>query len=167
MKQPDRLRLALPLLFAAPQLLWSGRAQAQGNWPSSPIRMVVPFPPGGSSDILGRLMADKIGALLKANIFVENKPGGTTQIGTELVANANPDGNTLLLAAATSFTALPNLRKLTYSIDSFEIAGGVADYIGVMAVRKTLPIKTVKEFVDYAKQNPGKLSFGSAGEASA
>jgi len=167
MKQPDRLRLALPLLFAAPQLLWSGRAQAQGNWPSSPIRMVVPFPPGGSSDILGRLMAEKIGALLKANIFVENKPGGTTQIGTELVANANPDGNTLLLAAATSFTALPNLRKLTYSIDSFEIAGGVADYIGVMAVRKTLPIKTVKEFVDYAKQNPGKLSFGSAGEASA
>lgn len=167
MNKPDRLRLAIPLLMAAPQLLWATRAQAQDSWPSSAVRMVVPFPPGGSSDILGRLMAEKIGTLLKANIFVENKPGGTTQIGTELVANAQPDGNTLLLAAATSFTALPNLRKLNYSIDSFEIAGGVADYIGVMAVRKTLPIKTVKEFVDYAKQNPGKMSFGSAGEASA
>jgi len=117
--------------------------------------------------MLGRLVADKVGAILKANIFVENKPGGTTQIGTEQVANAAPDGNTLLLAAATSFTALPNLRKLNYSIDSFEIAGGVADYIAVMAVRKTLPIKTVREFIDYAKKNPGKLSFGSAGEASA
>lgn len=167
MTRPDRLRLAFPLLLAAPQLLWSTHAQAQNKWPNGAIRMVVPFPPGGSSDILGRLVADKVGAILQANIFVENKPGGTTQIGTEQVANAAPDGNTLLLAAATSFTALPNLRKLNYSIDSFEIAGGVADYIAVMAVRKTLPIKTVREFIDYAKKNPGKLSFGSAGEASA
>ena len=167
MTKPERLRLALPLLAVAPQLLWSARAHAQDTWPSAAIRMVVPFPPGGSSDILGRLMADKLGTLLKANIFVENKPGGTTQIGTEIVATAAPDGNTLLLAAATTFTALPNLRKLNFNIDSFEIAGGVADYIAVMAVRKTLPIKTVKEFVDYAKQHPGKLSFGSAGEASA
>lgn len=167
MKRPDRLRLAFPLLMAAPQLLLTTRAQAQNQWPSSAIRMVVPFPPGGSSDMLGRLMADKLGTLLGANIFVENKPGGTTQIGTELVANAQPDGNTLLLAAATSFTALPNLRKLNFSIDSFEVAGGVADYIAVMAVRKTLPIKTIKEFVDYAKQHPDNLSFGSAGEASA
>ena len=167
MNKPQRTRLVFPLVAALPQLLWTSGAQAQDKWPSSAIRMVVPFPPGGSSDILGRLMADKLGTLLKANIFVENKPGGTTQIGTELVANAQPDGNTLLLAAATSFTALPNLRKLNYSIDSFEIAGGVADYIAVMAVRKSLPIKSVKEFIDYAKQNPGKLSFGSAGEASA
>ena len=167
MTHPQRLRLALPLLMAAPHLLWPARAQAQDKWPSAPVRMVVPFPPGGSSDMLGRLIAEKVGALLKANIFVENKPGGTTQIGSEFVANAAPDGNTLLLASATSFTALPNLRKLNYGIDSFEIAGGVADYIAVMAVRKTLPVKTVREFIEHAKQNPGKLSFGSAGEASA
>ena len=167
MTHPQRLRLALPLLMTAPQLLWPARAQAQDKWPSAPVRMVVPFPPGGSSDMLGRLIAEKVGALLKANIFVENKPGGTTQIGSEFVANAAPDGNTLLLASATSFTALPNLRKLNYGIDSFEIAGGVADYIAVMAVRKTLPVKTVREFIEHAKQNPGKLSFGSAGEASA
>ena len=167
MTHPQRLRLALPLLIAAPHLLWPARAQAQDKWPSAPVRMVVPFPPGGSSDMLGRLIAEKVGALLKANIFVENKPGGTTQIGSEFVANAAPDGNTLLLASATSFTALPNLRKLNYGIDSFEIAGGVADYIAVTAVRKTLPVKTVREFIEHAKQNPGKLSFGSAGEASA
>ena len=167
MTHPQRLRLALPLLIAAPHLLRPARAQAQDKWPSAPVRMVVPFPPGGSSDMLGRLIAEKVGALLKANIFVENKPGGTTQIGSEFVANAAPDGNTLLLASATSFTALPNLRKLNYGIDSFEIAGGVADYIAVMAVRKTLPVKTVREFIEHAKQNPGKLSFGSAGEASA
>ena len=167
MTHPDRLRLSLPLLLAAPQLLWSVPARAQDKWPSGPIRMVVPFPPGGSSDMLGRLMADKLSALLKSNIFVENKPGGTTQIGTELVANAAPDGHTLLMASATGFTALPNLRKLNYGIDSFEIAGGVADYIAVMAVRKTLPVKTVREFIEHAKQNPGKLSFGSGGEASA
>ena len=167
MTHPQRLRLALPLLIAAPHLLWPARAQAQDKWPSAPVRMVVPFPPGGSSDMLGRLIAEKVGALLKANIFVENKPGGTTQIGSEFVANAAPDGNTLLLASATSFTALPNLRKQNYGIDSFEIAGGVADYIAVMAVRKTLPVKTVREFIEHAKQNPGKLSFGSAGEASA
>ena len=124
MTHPQRLRLALPLLIAAPHLLWPARAQAQDKWPSAPVRMVVPFPPGGSSDMLGRLIAEKVGALLKANIFVENKPGGTTQIGSEFVANAAPDGNTLLLASATSFTALPNLRKLNYGIDSFEIAGG-------------------------------------------
>jgi len=167
MNKPHRIRLALPLALIAPQLLYTSLARAQTDWPAAPIRMVVPFPPGGSSDALGRLIAEKVGALLKASIFVENKPGGTTQIGTESAANASPDGNTLLLASASSFTTLPNLRKLSFSIDSFEIAGGVADYVAVMAVRKTLPIKTVKEFVEYAKQNPGKLTFGSAGEASA
>jgi len=167
MEKPQRLRLALPLMLAAPQLLLAPQARAQQGWPSSPIRMVVPFPPGGSSDILGRLVAENLAKRLNANIFVDNKPGGTTQIGTDFVASAHPDGNTLLLGAASSFTTLPNLRKLNYGLDSFEIIGGVADYIAVMAVRKTLPIETVKQFVEYAKKNPGKLTFGSAGEASA
>ena len=142
-------------------------AFAQDAYPSRPIRMVVPFPPGGSSDILGRIIADRFSRALAASVVVENRPGGTTQIGTEAVANATADGHTLLLAAATSFTVLPHLRKLNFSLDSFEAIGGVADYMAVMAVRKTLPIRTVKEFLAYAKQNPKKLSFGSAGEASA
>lgn len=167
MKKPERLRLLAPLPFLFPSLLTSTRAAAQSNWPSGPIRLIVPFPPGGSSDILGRLIAEHVGKALGANIFVENKPGGTTQIGTEMAAQATPDGNTLLLGAATSFTMLPNLRKLNYNLDSFESAGGIADYVAVMAVRKTLPINSMKEFVAYAKEHPGQLSFGSAGEASA
>lgn len=167
MSKPQRLRLLAPLSLMFPSLLIGTPAVSQSQWPSGPVRLVVPFPPGGSSDILGRLIAEQIGKTLGVVFVVENKPGGTTQIGTESVANAPADGNTWLLAAATSFTQLPNLRKLSYSLDSFESAGGIADYIGVMAVRKTLPIKNMKEFVAYAKANPGKLSFGSAGEASA
>ncbi|MCJ0762573.1 Bug family tripartite tricarboxylate transporter substrate binding protein [Variovorax terrae] len=163
------LRLFTPLAALLSLLvgLCTAPAWAQDSWPARPIRMVVPFPPGGSSDILGRIVADRLGRMLNANVFVDNKPGGTTQIGTDFVANAAPDGYTLLLGAASSFTVLPNLRKLSYSMDSFEAVGGVADYIAVMAVRKTLPVKDMKEFVAYAKAHPKKLSFGSAGEASA
>lgn len=164
MKRPQRSRL---LALAAPALIFSALgARAETPWPSAAIRLVVAFPPGGSSDILGRLVADRLSKELHANIFVDNKPGATTQIGTEYVASTAPDGNTLLLAAASSFTVLPNLRKLNYSLQSFESAGGIADYIAVMAVRKNLPVKTLKEFVDYAKQSKDVLTFGSAGEAS-
>ncbi|WP_342130885.1 Bug family tripartite tricarboxylate transporter substrate binding protein [Hydrogenophaga sp. OTU3427] len=167
MNHPLRRRLLAALALATPLMAAMPTVHAQDGWPSRPIRMVVPFPPGGSSDILGRLMAEQMGKLLNANIFVDNKPGGTTQVGTDFVAAAAPDGYTLLLAAATSFTVLPNLRKLSYGMESFETAGGIADYLAVMAVKKSLPIKNVKQFVAYAKQRPGELSFGSAGEASA
>ncbi|QNN58223.1 tripartite tricarboxylate transporter substrate binding protein [Diaphorobacter ruginosibacter] len=164
MKQPQRSRL---LALAAPALILAPFAtRAESPWPASPIRLVVPFPPGGSSDILGRLIADRLSKDLHANIFVDNRPGATTQIGTEHVAGAAPDGNTLLLAAASSFTVLPNLRKLSYSLQSFESAGGIADYIAVMAARKTLPVTTLQQFVDHARQQSNPLSFGSAGEAS-
>lgn len=163
----QRSRLLAPLAVLLPAWAISPNAWAQEAWPTRPVRMVVPFPPGGSSDILGRLVADRLGRALEASFVVENKAGATTQIGTEHVAAAQPDGYTLLLGAASGFTVLPNLRKLGYSLDSFEAIGGVADYVAVMAVRKTLPVNSVREFVDHAKKNPGKLSFGSAGEASA
>ncbi|MBS0452162.1 MAG: tripartite tricarboxylate transporter substrate binding protein [Proteobacteria bacterium] len=163
----QRSRLLAPLALLLPALALPSISWADDAWPSRPIRMVVPFPPGGSSDLLGRLVADRLGRALNASFVVDNKAGGTTQIGTDLVANAPADGYTLLLGAASSFTVLPNLRKLNYSLDSFETIGGVADYVAVMAVRKSLQVNTVREFVDHAKKNPGKLSFGSAGEASA
>lgn len=142
-------------------------ARAQEAWPSRPVKVIIPFPPGGSSDIMGRLVADHIGKQLHANFVVENKAGGTTQIGTEFVAGAAPDGYTLEVAASLAFTILPAQRELRFTLDSFEVAGGVADYVAIFAVRKTLPVTNMKEFVDYAKKNPGKLNFGSAGELSA
>ena len=164
---PKPALLATAVSLLAGLLLAPAQAQTPDAWPSKPIRMVVPFPPGGSSDILGRIVANHLARVLNANIYVDNKAGGTTQVGTDFVANAPPDGYTLLLGAASSFTVLPNLRKLNYTLDSFEPIGGVADYVAVMAVRKTLPVKDMKQFIEYATQNPGKLSFGSAGEASA
>jgi tripartite-type tricarboxylate transporter receptor subunit TctC len=154
--------LLAPLLLALPHLAWADEA-----WPARPIRLIVPFPPGGSTDMLARLVADQLGRLLPATFVTDNRPGATTQVGTELAANAAPDGYTLLLGSASSFTFLPNLRKLSYSLDSFAYIGGIADYVAVMAVRNTLPVTTVREFIDYARQRPGQLSFGSAGEASA
>ena len=163
----NRRQMLVPLAALGPALLLRNAAWAQAGWPNSPIKLTVPFPPGGSSDALGRLVADQLGRELSTPFVVENKPGGTTQIGSELIANAAPDGNNLLLAAATTFTVLPNQRKLPFTLDSFDVAGGIAAYIAVMAVRKTLPIKNMREFVAYAKAHPGQLSFGSAGEASA
>lgn len=141
---------------------------AQGRWPERPIRFVVPFPPGGNSDALGRVLADRLKEVLKTQVVVENRPGGTTQVGTEAVARADPDGYTLLLAAATAFTVLPNLRKLSFDLSrSFELAGGVADYIAIATARKDLGVRSLAEFVALARRQPGKLSWGSAGQASA
>jgi len=143
-------------------------ARAQGRWPERAIRFVVPFPPGGNSDALARVLADRLRDVLHASVVIENKPGGTTQLGTEAVARAEPDGYTMLLAAATSFTVLPHLRKLPYDpVNGFEIAGGVADYVAIATARKELGVKTLPEFVALARKSPGKLTWGSAGPASA
>ena len=120
---PKVLSLLAPVLLAALAMPLS--ATAQTTWPDKPIRLVVPYPPGGTSDNLGRLVAERLGSYLGTPLIVDNKPGGTTQIGTELVARAAPDGNTVLLGAITAFTVLPHLRnKLPYDPkNSFEPLG--------------------------------------------
>ncbi len=143
-------------------------AFAQGAWPDHPLRLIVPYPAGGTSDNLGRLVAERLGAKLGVAVVVDNKPGGTTQIGTELAARAAPDGYTVLLGAVTAFTVLPHLRsKLPYDPQNgFEPLGGVAEYLSVLAVRKDLGARSFAELVALAKTQPGKLSYGSAGQAS-
>jgi len=158
-------RRAATLLLALPA---TRLAFAQDNWPSRPIKLVVPYPPGGNSDNLGRIDAERVAAQLNATIVVDNKPGGTTQLGTELVARAAPDGYTLLLGAVTAFTVLPHLRKkLPYDPKrSFEPLGAIADYVAVAAVRKDLGVATLADLIRVAKANPGKLTYGSAGLSS-
>lgn len=142
--------------------------RAQGSWPDRPIRMVVPFPPGGSSDSLGRVLAEGLREALGTTLVIENKPGGTTQIGTEQVFRADPDGYTILQGSATAFSVLPNMRKVPYDpVTGFEFAGGVADYIAIITARNELGVTTLQQLIDRARKAPGKLTFGSAGVASA
>lgn len=142
-------------------------ALAADNYPSREITFIVPYPPGGNSDNLARVYADRLRVKLGVPIVVENRPGGTTSLGTGLVARAKPDGYTLLLATSTAFTVLPFLREVPYDpVKSFDFVGSLAGYLPIMTVRNDLPVSNLKEFVELARKEPGTLTFGSAGVAS-
>jgi len=143
----------------------SGASFAPSNAPKS-IRIVVPFAPGGSNDIVGRSMAQQLTARLKRNVYIENKPGAGGSMGADLVAHAEPDGANLLLISST-FTMNASIMKLNYDpVQSFVPIAMMGLGPSVIAVSSTLPLNTIKEFVAYSKKNPGQIYFGSAGVAS-
>jgi tripartite-type tricarboxylate transporter receptor subunit TctC len=150
-------------LFAAACVLWAGFVHAQG-WPSKPVRFVVPFPPGGSTDLAARTLADKLTRALGAQFVVENRAGGGGAIGTTDVARAAPDGYTILFAA-DAITTLPLVVKnLQFDVQrDFTAVTQVTTQPLAVAVHASLPIKTPQELVAYAKANPGKLSFAHSG----
>ena len=156
------------LLTAIAAVLVAGAAWAQGDaYPERPIRFVIPYPPGGTSDSLGRLLAEKLRVALGQPLVAENKPGATSMLGAEAVAQAKPDGYTLLLGPSTAFSVLPHLRKVPYDpVANFEPIAMVASYFAVVTVRNDLPAKSFAELVALAKKQPGKLTYGSAGIAS-
>jgi tripartite-type tricarboxylate transporter receptor subunit TctC len=134
--------------------------------PSKPIRIIVPFAPGGSNDIVGREVAQRLSARLKRSVIVENRPGAGGVIGSGEVARAEPDGATLLLISST-FTMNASIMKLNYDpVKSFAPVAMLGMGPSVIAVSAGLPVGSVKELVDYSKKNPGKVYFGSAGVAS-
>lgn len=155
-------------------LAWAGSFAAapaahSQAYPLKPIRMVVPSPPGGGSDILGRLVAQKAGEALGQPVLIENRAGADGIIGTEYVARAAADGYTLLIGNATANVANLFLHKsLPYDPvkDFAPITGGV-EAITCIAVNPSLPINSVKDLVEYAKRNPGKLTYGSSGAGGA
>jgi tripartite-type tricarboxylate transporter receptor subunit TctC len=142
-------------------------AVAEAAYPSRDIRLIVPYPAGGTTDLLGRLIADRIKTGLNAVVVVENKPGAGTTLGAGLVARAEPDGYTLLLATSTTLAINKTLYKnLPYDpVKDFAAISLVAAVPFALVVNPTIPAKTVAEFITYAKQNPG-LAFGSAGNGS-
>ena len=142
-------------------------ALAQTAYPSRNIRMIVPYPAGGTTDYLGRLVADQIKGGLKATIIVENKPGAATALGAEQVARAEPDGYTLLMATSTTLAINKTLYKnLPYDpVKDFAPIGLVAAVPFALIVNPQIPAKTLSEFIAYAKATPG-LAFGSAGNGS-
>jgi tripartite-type tricarboxylate transporter receptor subunit TctC len=155
------------LITAALALAFGSPAQAQ-QYPSKPVRIIVPYTPGGGVDIMARLASTKLTEHLGVQFVVENRAGGGTIIGTEAVARAAPDGYTLLLANP-ALTASPALNeKLPFDpVQSFTAVGMFGSSYNVLVVHPSLPVKTVKELVALAKAKPGQLNYASAGIGSA
>ncbi len=158
------MRLLASLLLAAAALL-GAPAQAQTAYPSKPIRLVVPFPAGGATDIFARAVSQKLGERLATSVVVDNKPGAGGTIGSDLVAKAPADGYTLLLATSSTHSIGPSFGgKLPYdAVADFTPVAHVGNAPSIMLVPNSAPAKTVKEWVEYARKNPGRLNYASSG----
>ena len=149
-------------------LLGSAFAPLSGHADSFPqgrsIRLVVPFPPGGATDVIGRIMADKIGQIWNQTIIVDNKPGAGGNIGVSAVARSEPNGDTFLLSSVGIVTNVFLYSKLTYDpANDFAPISLIAMVPNLLVVGNHLPFKSVSDLIAYAKQNPGKLKYGSSG----
>src|SRR4051812_30612927 len=143
-------------------------ANAQ-NYPNRAITLVIPFAPGGSTSIVGRGVADKIGELLGEKVVVDNRPGAGGTVGTKAVAKADPDGYTLVLGYTGTLAIGPSLYK-SVGYDprkDFAPIGLIGNAPNSLVVHPSFPAKTVAELIAYAKANPGKVNFGSAGAGTA
>ena len=141
--------------------------QTAQPYPTKPIRIVVPFPPGGTSDILARAVGQKLAEEWKQQVIVDDRPGAGANIGAEIVAKAPPDGYTLLLAS-TIHAINPSLySKLAYDpVKDFTPITMIAATSQVLVIHNSLPVKTLREFIAYAKKHPGELNYSSAGNGS-
>jgi tripartite-type tricarboxylate transporter receptor subunit TctC len=157
-------RLLCTALLAAASLA----AHAQAPWPSRPVKLVIPYPPGGLADSFARALADGLGERLKQAVIVDNKPGGSLIIGTDLVAKSPPDGYTILLGSVSSLGINAGaFKKLPYDpIKDFAPVSIAFRTPLFLMVSPSVPANNVKELVSYAKANPGQLSFASLGHGS-
>jgi tripartite-type tricarboxylate transporter receptor subunit TctC len=156
------------LLHAAPALLGApGLLLAQTGFPAKPIRYIVPVSAGGGSDMVGRTLTERWGVLLKQSFIVDNQSGGGGVIACQATARAAPDGYTLLQGYVATHGTSPATRKLPYDpIKDFTPIGMIGGTPNVLVVNAALPVSNVREFIDYLKKNPGKVSYGSAGAGS-
>jgi len=160
-------RRAVVTALAAAGLLAGMGAQAADAWPSKPITLIVPFSPGGTTDILGRIVAKKLGDALHQTVVVDNRAGAGGTLGAGIAARAAPDGNTFFLATIAHAIAPSLYKSLPYDfIKDFDPVGLVATTPNVLIVNPKVPAKSVKELVAYIQANPGKVNFGSAGPGS-
>jgi tripartite-type tricarboxylate transporter receptor subunit TctC len=157
------LSLAWPNVQAQATSTSSGQA-----YPNKPVRVIVPQPPGGGFDNVGRLLADRLGKQMGQTFVVENRPGSGTLVGTDLAAKAPADGYTLLVGSVSNLAINPGLYpNLPYdSLRDFEPIGLVVSYSYTLAARKDLPFQSLGDVITYARANPGKLTYASAGNGS-
>ena len=165
MKKNDfNLALKIAMAWMAICLMLSVGAQAQ-TYPSKPIRLIVPFPAGGATDIFARTLSQKLAEKLGTSVVVDNKPGAGGTLGSDMVAKAPPDAYTLLLATSSTHSIGPNLNpKMPYdAVRDFTPIGQVGNAPSIMLVPNSSPAKTVQEWIDYARKNPGRLNYASSG----
>jgi len=155
------LRIVLSVVIGV--VILTAEAQAQ-SWPSRPVRIVVPSPPGGGTDIIARVMADNFSKVFKQQFFVENRPGAGNMIGIESVARAAPDGYTFLMTASTLSLNSVLYKKISYDpIKDFAPITIAATAPNVLIITPSVPAKTLKEFIALAKKQAGKLTYGTPG----
>jgi tripartite-type tricarboxylate transporter receptor subunit TctC len=159
------MRAFSAIAFAVVMLAASTAATAATTYPARPIRIVVAYTPAGATDILARIVGQKMNESWGQPVVIENRPGANGNIGTEYAARATPDGHTLLMTTAGPHGINPSLyRKLGYdAVKDFAPVSLVAMVPNILVVNNSLPVKDVQGLIAYAKSNPGKLSYGSPG----
>ncbi|HTD90557.1 MAG TPA: tripartite tricarboxylate transporter substrate binding protein [Burkholderiales bacterium] len=161
----NKLKLAATFAAVALTSIATSAVHAQ-TYPTKTIRLVIPFPPGGSNDIVGRVLASTLSERLGRQVVADNRAGGNSIIGTELVANAAPDGYTLLVIS-TSFTTNPVIHKLPFDpLKAFDWVAMLGVGPNVLAVTQSLPAKSIKELIALAKAKPGQIIYASTGVGS-
>jgi tripartite-type tricarboxylate transporter receptor subunit TctC len=154
-------KLLIPLVAAF-------AATAQAQYPSKPVRLIVPFPPGGGTDAMGRIVAQKLTEQLGQQVVVENRPGGGANIGVEVAAKSPPDGYTLVVITITNAIGQSVYSKLNFDlVKDFAGITRLATTPHILVVHPSVPVKSVKELIAFAKARPGELLYSSSGSGSA
>jgi tripartite-type tricarboxylate transporter receptor subunit TctC len=154
----------LRVIVAAIAALGAAAVSAQGDFPSKPIRFVVPYFPGGTPDIQGRRLAEKLRDRIGQPVIVDNRPGANASIGFGIVARAPADGYTIVIAPVGPYAVNPHLYKLPYDVlTDFAPIIHATSTPGLLVVNPAVPVKTVRELIALAKQKPGELNYGSTG----
>lgn len=154
----------LAFIVAACVPLWS----AAQSYPSKPVRVVIPWPPGGSNDVVGRIVMQKLAEAMGHQFIIDNRPGAAGSIGSDVVAKALPDGYTLMVHSTTHVGNAHLYKKLPYdTLKDFTGVGLLSGQPGALTVHPSLPVKSVREFIFLAKETPGQILYSSSGNGSA
>jgi tripartite-type tricarboxylate transporter receptor subunit TctC len=154
------------LAVAAALLAMGVMGTALAQYPNKPIKMIVPYPPGGATDVIGRVLAQRLSTALGQQVVVDNRGGAGGNIGADAVAKSAPDGYTILMGALTSHSIMATLEKdsIRYNLEKDLVPVAVVGSVPlVWVVHPSVPVKDMKEFIAYAKANPGKLTYASSG----
>ena len=153
----------MPRAGTAQNLPQAGTAQDTPGWPSRPLRLVIPFPPGGTTDILARFIGPPLAAALGQSVVIENRSGGAGAAGVVETLRAAPDGHTFCITISTLITAALLTRQPYHPVDDVTPILHLANVANILVVNKALPVRSVAELIAHAKANPGRLAYGSPG----